>query len=218
MNAVLHTYPTLPFCEREILRYAAYRGTPDESIRKLLAESINMVQLSYKVCYQLVPITVSGESCTLGPITLHSHQLAHVLSDCPSAVVFAATIGVGIDRLVTRYSHISPAKALLLQAIGTAQIEELCDTFCADMETMTGLYGKPRFSPGYGDLAIEAQRDFFTLLPCEKYMGLTLNDSLLMSPTKSVTAILGLTTTPPATHGGKCATCPNTTCTYRELS
>lgn len=51
---------------------------------------------------------------------------------------------------------------------------------------------KPRFSAGYGDLPLEVQKDIFRVLDCPRKIGLTLNDSLLMSPTKSVTAIVGI--------------------------
>ena len=51
---------------------------------------------------------------------------------------------------------------------------------------------RPRFSPGYGDLPIEIQKDIFRALDCPRRIGLTLNENLLMSPTKSVSAIIGI--------------------------
>ena len=51
---------------------------------------------------------------------------------------------------------------------------------------------KPRFSAGYGDFPLSAQKEIFGMLDCARQIGLTLNDSLLMSPTKSVTSIVGL--------------------------
>jgi cobalamin-dependent methionine synthase I len=51
---------------------------------------------------------------------------------------------------------------------------------------------RPRFSPGYGDLPLELQTNLFKVLDCQHFIGLTLNDSMLMSPSKSVTAIVGL--------------------------
>jgi cobalamin-dependent methionine synthase I len=78
-----------------------------------------------------------------------------------------------------------------MQAIGAERIEALCDVVCAELKEIYGSVGD-RFSPGYGDFSLTAQRDIFTMLGCEKRIGLTLNDSLLMSPTKSVTAIIGL--------------------------
>ncbi|MBR3258643.1 MAG: vitamin B12 dependent methionine synthase, partial [Eggerthellaceae bacterium] len=46
--------------------------------------------------------------------------------------------------------------------------------------------------PGYGDLPLEVQPDLLGLLDASRRLGITLSDSLLMSPTKSVTAIVGL--------------------------
>jgi hypothetical protein len=119
---------------------------------------------------------------------LTSRTLAKHLSGCQKAVVFGAAVGVGLDRLIAKSGMLSPAKGLLLQAIGTERIEALCDAFCAGLEG-----GKMRFSPGYGDLKLNAQQEIFALLDCPKHIGLTLNDSLIMSPSKSVTAIVGIT-------------------------
>ena len=80
---------------------------------------------------------------------------------------------------------------MFFQAIGAERIESLCDAFCAEREA-EGLRLRPRFSPGYGDLPLELQRDLFRGLDCSRKIGLTLNESLLMSPSKSVTAIAGI--------------------------
>ena len=57
---------------------------------------------------------------------------------------------------------------------------------------MTQTCLKPRFSPGFGDLSLENQKKIFSFLRCSQQIGLTLNDSLVMSPEKSVTAFIGL--------------------------
>ena len=44
----------------------------------------------------------------------------------------------------------------------------------------------------YGDLDFEEAVSIFAVLDCPRRIGLSLNESLLMSPTKSVTAIIGL--------------------------
>ena len=94
--------------------------------------------------------------------------------------------------MITKYSEISPLKALIFQGIGAERIEALCDSFCDDIKKEYNCIMKPRFSPGYGDLSLKIQKDIFKVLNPEKNIGLYLNDSLSMSPSKSVTAFAGL--------------------------
>ena len=79
----------------------------------------------------------------------------------------------------------------MMQAVGTERIEALCDRFFEDLKTEYGRI-KPRFSPGYADLSLNTQRYIFSLLDCPRRIGIFLNQSLLMSPSKSVTAFVGI--------------------------
>lgn len=195
MNSIIlsKTYKGQPFCEKEILRYAGCKEADSETL-VLLKNAIDEVEskLEYKVCYRELQLEINSDCCDFGIFNLKSENLAKNLSGCDRAIVFAATIGVEIDRLIVKYGRISPAKALILQAIGAERIESLCDEFCADIKDKCEVELKPRFSPGYGDLPLESQKELFKILTPEKYIGLTLTDSLLMSPSKSVTAIVGL--------------------------
>ena len=187
------TYQAPPLDRREILRYAGCKSA-NEATASLLEACLQEVQdqLTYQVCYRVLPLTTEGALCNFGAFKLHSQNLAANLKGCKEALLFAATVGVGIDRLIAKYGRLSPAKALMLQAIGAQQIEALCDLFCKDLAQELQVTLKPRFSPGYGDLPLSAQRDILALLDCGKRIGLTLNDSLLLSPTKSVTAFAGI--------------------------
>ena len=104
----------------------------------------------------------------------------------------------------------------MFQSIGAERIETLCDAFCKDISSELGVTLKPRFSAGYGDLPLEAQKDIFRVLDCSKKIGLTLNDSLLMSPTKSVTAIVGIGGNEGETIH-KCSTCSLQDCAFRGV-
>ena len=83
----------------------------------------------------------------------------------------------------------------MLQAAGAmfieSYVEKLQDFFQSE-EAKNKNAIRPRFSPGYGDVSLEVQRIFFELLDCQKNLALTLNDSLIMSPEKSVTAFVGI--------------------------
>jgi cobalamin-dependent methionine synthase I len=104
-------------------------------------------------------------------------------------------VGAGVDRQILKYEKISPARSVIMQALGAAAIECWCDDVNAKI---TAEYGatKPRFSCGYGDLSIELQRDIFATLPLTKNLGITLSDRCFMTPTKSVTAIIGVKNDP----------------------
>lgn len=211
-------YPAPPLCEREILRYAGCKGGDDaleEALHACIAEAKDAFH--YRVCYTCLPVNVTGDRCDFGVFFLRSEQLAKNLDGCERVLMFAATVGVGIDRLIAKYGRVSPAKALLFQALGAERIEALCDAFCYQLAKKFGTGLRPRFSPGYGDLPLSVQRDFFAVLNCEKHIGLSLNDSLLMSPTKSVTAFVGLSDSASehASPAARCAACGKQDCAYR---
>lgn len=205
-----------PFNERECLRYA---GTEAKALtaeeRALLEECLREVEgkLTYKVCWDRFPVSIAGDTLDFGFGKVESADLRKNLEGCEEVILFAATIGLEIDRLIRRYTRLSPAKALFFQAIGAERIESLCDAVNGEWKEAYQQL-RPRFSPGYGDLPLEMQRDIFRVLDCPRKIGLTLNESLLMSPSKSVTAIIGI-------GGGaeevknKCSVCRKTDCAYR---
>ena len=180
---------------KEVLRYARAEG--DEATFALLESCVAEVsdKLSYKVCYARFGIEIHGDNIDLGFTRTRSHSLAKCLEGCHEIILLAATVGFGIDRLIGKYSLISPSRAIMLQALGSERVEALCDAFCHDLaleEEKNENTLRPRFSPGYGDLPLELQRDIFATLGCTKAIGITLGDNLFMNPTKSVTAIIGI--------------------------
>lgn len=191
-SVVTKTYDAPEIREKEILRYAGVKKA-DEALLSMLRECISDARdaLSYKVCYYEVPFSLSDGKCDFSHFSTNSKSLAKNLSGCDSVIVFAATVGIGIDRLIHKYSKLSPAKALIFQAIGAERIEALCDAFEEDIKSH-GKATRNRFSAGYGDAPLEIQKEIFNLLSPQKNIGLTLGDSLLMSPTKSVTAFIGI--------------------------
>ena len=196
MAVITREYSAPDINRREILRYMGCKDSSDE-LEALINRAISLSEgkLSYKVCYSEFPLEITDSKCSLGFARADSRDLAKCLTGCEKALVFAATVGLELDRLILRYGRIEPSLALCLQALGAERIEALCDAFCDEMKARFAAEGKkmrPRFSAGYGDLPLSLQKDIFASLECEKRIGLTLNDSLLMSPTKSVTAIIGI--------------------------
>ena len=181
---------------REILRYAGVRGDAPE-LETLLTSCLGelLPRLSYRVCFAELPLRVEGDEVILGEARVRSVSLARQLRGCSRAVLFAATVGNEPDRLIARYQRISPSRALLIQAIGSERAEAVCDRLEEEIKTEQERRGggiRRRFSPGYGDLPLSFQQEVFRLLDCPKHVGISLNESLLMSPSKSVTAVIGV--------------------------
>ncbi len=193
--------------KKEILRYMGCK-TPDDNILSLLKECIeeSLPSLSYAVSYAVFPIKYKKD--------ISSQGLLKHLEKSDEIIIFAATIGVGIDRLISKYSRISPTKAVIFQAIGTERIEALCDAFCDEMKKKYGCITN-RFSPGYSDWDIKDQKLIISITEATKNLGICLNDSFLMSPSKSVTAVIGIQNEK-TDEKNPCETCDNADCIYRR--
>ena len=205
------------FAEENILEIARYSGA-----RELNAELENLIKncieeaerekaVDYRVCYLETPIDIVGKKVQTPFAIFESEGLAKTLCKSSSAIIFACTLGIGIDRLIKKYSETNPSKALVFQALGAERTETFTDLFLQDISKEKGVKLSSRFSPGYGDLPLSAQRDIFAVLNPLKLIGLTLNDSLLMSPSKSVTAIVGIG----GDRQNKCENCKSD-CIYKK--
>ena len=187
----VNAYLPPSFDKKEILRYAGSKEA-DEGVEVLLNECLKECEnaFSYRVCYRVFEKEEFLQSFGGG-----SKALSKNLEGCAYAVAFAATVGLPIDRLIAKYASVQTAKSLLFQAIGAERIEALCDLFCEDIKVRAGAKGyfsRPRFSPGYGDFPLQVQTALLQALDASRKIGLSLTESLLMTPTKSVTAVVGL--------------------------
>ena len=189
----------------EVWRYSGCRTAPDDQVMTdLMNDTVSRFssEARPRVCY-----TVTDKV----PFTTDSKGLAKVLQGSSKVITFAATVGIEFDRLIRRYQRIEPTRALILQALGAERVEALCDLFCSGFEGRTS-----RYSPGYGDLPLESQKDVFALLSPESRIGISLNESLLMTPSKSVTALFGIRDGEESAGGHDCSMCGLLSCEYRR--
>lgn len=212
---------------REIYRYLGYRGNmPDEIVRCMVEDVLQELLRAVKPrnLYQSYECKVQDNEVRLwneaqdGVVVFGSKKLADNLAQCDKVILFAATLGIEADKLLQRYEVINITKASVVQACGAACMEAYCNLVQEQIRNQylkKRLYLRPRFSPGYGDLPLETQKIVFDCLQCTKRLGLTLTDSLLMYPTKSVTAFIGITKNKQGCHIAKCSTCENTGCEFR---
>lgn len=221
---------------KEVYRYLGYRGEiPDETVCSLIETVLTQLRqdMEPKSIYKIYDCCVEEDVIRLSQaehesvgMMVHSKNLADNLQQCRKTALLAATLGIGADKLLRKYEVTNMAKASIAQACGAACIEAYCNILQEDIRKqalihpqMDGkrLYLRPRFSPGYGDLPLETQKAIFDQLECSKRIGLTLTQSLLMVPTKSVTAFIGMTEREESCHIGKCEYCGKADCSFREI-
>lgn len=218
---------------REIYRYLGYgTSTPDENIKRMIEEVLNSLMSVVKPrnIYNIyncntseTEVMLKNSKSSKTAIVFKSRNLSYNLKQCSEVILIAATLGLEADKLMQKYEILNMTKATITQACGAACIEAYCnilqERICSEASTdEKKLYLRPRFSPGYGDLPLQYQRIIFDELQCTKRIGLTLTDSLLMYPTKSVTAFIGLTSNPQSCHIDKCKNCNNIGCEFRNES
>ncbi|MCR5249383.1 MAG: Vitamin B12 dependent methionine synthase activation subunit [Lachnospiraceae bacterium] len=190
---------TLAISPREVARYLGYSREalalpPDDAIEEAIRKARGLC--AGKACYGRYPVSFFGEDGINMPYgEVHSRDLRRNLDGCGEVYIFAATIGAALDREMARARLKGMSEPALLQAAGAAAVEAVCDEVNALLEKEAAEEGRSlrrRFSPGYGDLGLENQKGVFELLNPAKHIGLTLMDTLIMSPEKSVTAIIGI--------------------------
>ncbi len=208
---------------KEVFRYLGYHNhVPDQTIQKIAIDCVtelldNCVMKEINKRYSCI---VENKKIIIdNRVIIESKNLSKNLADCKEVILFAATLGTQADRLIKKYSFLEISKAVVMQAAAAAVIEEYCDQCQKKIETeleKENLFLRPRFSPGYGDFDLKYQKDMIALLDCPRKIGLTLTDSLLLAPSKSVTAIMGITTTNRHCHIKGCEVCTKINCNFRR--
>lgn len=185
---------------KEIYRYLGFRNTqpPEDMVQRVETCVEEMERAAvFRTTHKRFPVTITAPNTVeTASLTIYSKHLYKNLSGCDYVYLFAATVGIGIDRLIKRGEVGGMIDALIYQAAGAEMIEAYVDELNTKLKLQAAAEGyklRPRFSPGYGDLPIDLQRDFSRILQLPKTCGITLTNTLLMVPSKSVTAFIGCT-------------------------
>lgn len=143
-------------------------------------------------------------------LRIESKDLAKLLLKSEKCIIIATTLGIEIERKLKYLSANDLELGILYDAIAAGYIEGYLDKVnreFAEKYNSEGYYLTMRYSPGYGDVELKHQKGIIDILHAYKRIGLTTNDSHLMIPRKSITAIIGLQTTPILEVTNKCDLC-----------
>ena len=208
----------------EVLRYMGYRGQNiDHTTEKLLNDCIDEVARVSKesFLYEIFDIerTVKGLCLKGTTLTLGGEDIGKHLANSEKCALMAVTLGLEVDKRISFYSKTDIAKALVFDACATAAVESLCDAVQEKIETAAksmGFETTTRFSPGYGDFSIGIQKELAKVLKTYEGIGLSVNESSIMIPRKSVTAFIGLRREKSDKSGHSCESCDSGNCSFRK--
>lgn len=208
---------------KEAVRYLGYgKNAVDEKILQEIQNCFRELEelADKKSIYRIFELSLKDENeLKIGNVEIYSRNLRTNLKDCKQVVLFVATLGTEVDRLIRKMQVVDMAKAVVMQACAATLLEEYCDELqqkIAERMQEQGKYIRPRFSPGYGDFSIQHQRDVLAMLEASKRIGVTMTDSYMLTPTKSVTAVIGISDTQTECKSNTCEECDKTDCTYRR--
>ncbi len=205
----------------EALRYLGAAKADGETVQAVEQAAVELeASITPHFVYKVFSVE-HGESGILLPeagLFLPGKLAQSMLQACNRAVLLCCTLGAEFDRLLRMTQARDMAKAAILNACGSAYVEASCEE--AEKEIAArypGMYRTDRFSPGYGDLPLSVQPGFLAALDAGRRLGVTVTDTCLMLPAKSVTAIIGLSETPQPARIRGCGYCAlKGNCAYRE--
>jgi 5-methyltetrahydrofolate--homocysteine methyltransferase len=210
--------------EAEALRYMGYRAAPGARALAVLRAQIDEIspRLRSRAIYRVFETerTEGGIALKGGGVLLKGQDIAALLEGCGRAALLAVTLGPEADAILRRAQLEDLFTALAADACLSAAVEWAADEL--EGEIRRELAPCPltmRYSPGYGDLPLETQRELLDALDAYRRIGLSLNGGLLMTPQKSVSAVIGIGGGAKRDEpSGKCAGCAARDCAFRAMS
>lgn len=204
----------------DALRYLGYgNASPDETslglLRKCEAELLTCLDCRY--IYRVFPLAdgqIPGSAFRLEGKSIEEH-----LKGCSQIILLCTTLSGGVDRLIRRKQLTGMAEAMMIDALASAAVEQVCDIAESEiLKDFPGLAHTWRFGLGYGDFPLEGQNAFLELLDAPKRIGVCVSPALLLTPIKSVTCVIGLGGHIEAGRRKTCEMCTlRNSCAYRRI-
>ena len=179
----------------EALRYLGYGDNkPDDNTKKLLdicsEELLKVIQPKY--VYRVFDLnedySIDGVDFELKGEAIKKH-----LKRCEKIAMMCVTLSSGVDSLIRRKQIGDMAQAAIIDSMASAAVEQVCDKVEEIIKKEFPHYEYTwRFGVGYDDFPLELQQQFLNVVNASKQIGVCVNDSFMLTPTKSVTCIIGM--------------------------
>lgn len=192
----LYTHRHMPVnaqAKEVLIRLGMYREQDEKSLQSAREALVGLLPGG---CMRLVPVEFLETGIVLGGHGISSRALANYINGCEMALVMLSTLYAQITEKIEAAFAIHKAdEAVLLDAAASVAADAGLDYLMSDAARMLRPFGltvmERRFSPGYADCSIEYQKTLLEILH-DQPLGVTLTDSCMLQPEKSVMAIGGV--------------------------
>lgn len=198
--------------QKEALRYMGMGNAPaNETILRELqsceAELLAVIKprYTYKV-FETAGLDLPGDS-------IRAH-----LEGCEKVVFLCATIGTEADRFIRQAELLDMSKALMADTLASVAVEQVCEKAEVQIHgQMPDWYMTWRFGVGYGDFPLTYQPVFLRMTDAGRQLGVSLTQSNILIPRKTVTCCIGLSRQPVTKEKKGCGSCNlKGSCAFRK--
>lgn len=221
----VYNAPLLSIDAAEARRYAGLQKAADFAEEKILeaCEDARLLAVP-KGIWEIYDYDCETQTIKANPpCQIQGKKIGQHLAGCEKIIALSATVGEDIEEDITRrFASGEYSNAVLMDAAATAAVEQIADGMEKAISPKMAAQGfllKWRFSPGYGDWPLEQQPELIRLAKAEQ-IGVKLTTSMMLTPRKSITAIIGLyrkQESSTAEHSPQgCAACTQKNCPSRR--
>lgn len=182
----------------EAFRYMGYKGGAIPANVEALADECEqslLNKITPKFVWRIFNIEKTSEGVEIKNTALvfKGKNISAHLRGCEKCILLAATLGAGADSVIRAYEAAAMEKAVISDSLASTAIEQVCNAAEKEIQSQLDGYNFTwRYSPGYGDFPLDIQDGFLRVLDAGKRIGLSVSENLILTPRKSVTAVMGV--------------------------
>ena len=205
----------------DIIKYMSANSddVPDLLIDMASDELARLSKEQSQMVYYTMPANLKNDKLSIKNTEfIVGNEVFEMLNNIDSVVVFACTVSAGLNKKLHEYSNPEQmTEAYIADIAGTIIIEKSLELIYQELQIQTqksDLNITNTISPGNCGWAVEEQKKLFSLLP-DNCLGISLNDSGMMNPVKSLSGIVGVGKKVKFIHTD-CEQCSSKNCLYRK--
>ena len=209
--------------KEEIASFMGLGPVPDEPFNSMIDKAIELLSANKNIEGGFVIKPVVELSIKEGSITVENESfntgrmITSFLKGSEYVALFTCTAGYEVEKWSNIYKEEGDlVMSYVIDATGSLLVEGAMDIVYDKLKVLTAfndLSITNRYSPGYCEWQVADQQKLFTFLPND-FCNISLSESSLMSPIKSVSGIVGIGKYV-ILRGYICDSCNSKDCVYR---